>query len=112
MRSLIDLWHGRRPLNEAFWTWTVVWGLVVNLACTFLALGIAALDTGAGRESETGGVTPLGVLAAVTHFAAIPYNVVCLVGVWRSGARSTLPAQTVSVLRAAAVAVFVAYLVI
>ena len=32
------LWAGELPLGTAFWTYTVVYGVLINLACTALGL--------------------------------------------------------------------------
>jgi hypothetical protein len=74
MRKLRALWAGELPLGEAFWTWAIGIGLLVNLSTTALFLTLVTID----------GPWP-ALLAA--HFLSVPYNVVALVGVWRSAAR-------------------------
>jgi hypothetical protein len=51
------LWGGLLPLGTAFWWFAIVWGTALNLAAV-LAVAVAALP--------------------------IPYNLLVLVGVWRS----------------------------
>ena len=74
MRTIIGLWHGEVPLGRAFWLWGVLGGGVVALFATILAL---ALLTG-------GAPAWLAVLAFAAH---VPWNLVLLVGVWRSAGR-------------------------
>ncbi|HOX24785.1 MAG TPA: hypothetical protein PLL30_03350 [Candidatus Krumholzibacteria bacterium] len=111
MRRLRELWNGRLSLADAFWSWLVVKGLVVNLMCTFVALGILAVDTDRDAAGERA-VTLLGAFAVVAHLAAVPFNLICVVGVWRSSAAATRPSWLAPAARAAALATFVAYLVI
>lgn len=74
MRALKRLWRGELPLVEAFWTWTVMVGIAVNVLTSFLFLICITLD-------QTW-------LALVTGYGlSIPYNVLALVGVWRSADR-------------------------
>ncbi len=71
MRRLAALWRGELPLEEAFWTWAVTWGLVLNLVSTALFVALVML----GR--------PLTALLA-GHALSLPFNLVATVGVWRS----------------------------
>lgn len=69
--SVVRLWRGELPLAEAFWTWAVVGGLLVNAVTTGATLALVARD--------------LPVLALIVGYApSIPYNVLVTVGVWRS----------------------------
>ena len=74
MRKLRSLWLGELPLGEAFWTWAVMVGLLVNLASTGAFLALMMADR------------PLAALA-VGYGPSVPYNVLVTVGVWRSAAR-------------------------
>jgi hypothetical protein len=74
MTRLRSLWSGDLPLGEAFWTYAVVIGITVNLITTLLFLVLLSWDR------------PLAALF-VGYALAVPYNVVALVGVWRSAAR-------------------------
>ena len=74
MRKLRALWAGELPLGEAFWTWAIGIGLLVNLTTTVLFLALITYDR------------PWAALF-VGHVLSVPYNVVALVGVWRSAAR-------------------------
>ncbi|HEX6142177.1 MAG TPA: hypothetical protein VFZ01_05645 [Geminicoccaceae bacterium] len=72
--TLRRLWAGEVPLDEAFWTWAVGGGLLVNLTTSFLFLALIVADQ---------------TLAAafVGYGLSVPYNVLVTVGVWRAGAR-------------------------
>ena len=74
MRSLQRLWLGELPLQDAFWTWAVMVGLVVNIASSIAFLALISADQ---------------TLAAliVGYVVSIPYNVLVAVGVWRSADR-------------------------
>jgi hypothetical protein len=74
MTRLRALWFGDLPLGEAFWTYAVVGGLAVNVITTLLLLTLLSWDR------------PFAALF-VGYGLAVPYNVVALVGVWRSAAR-------------------------
>jgi hypothetical protein len=73
------LWSGELPLGEAFWTWAIAIGLVINLTTTALFLVLIAIDR------------PWAALF-VGYALSVPYNVVAVVGVWRSAARYEGPA--------------------
>ena len=72
---LLRLWRGDVPLAEAFWTWAVLVGLLVNVSTTIGFLWLMMADQ---------------VVAAfiVGYALSVPYNVVAAVGVWRSAART------------------------
>jgi hypothetical protein len=74
MRKLHALWSGELPLGEAFWTYAIGIGLLVNLATSGLFLTLIMFDR------------PFAALF-VGYVLSVPYNVVALVGVWRSAAR-------------------------
>lgn len=74
MRKLRALWAGELPLGEAFWTFAIGIGLLVNLASSALFLALITVDR------------PWSALF-VGYVLSVPYNVVALVGVWRSAAR-------------------------
>lgn len=78
---IMRLWRGDLPLKEAFWTYAVIIGFVVNAASTLLFMALIAY----GQP---------GLAALVGYGLSIPYNVLAMVGVWRSserydGAKST-----------------------
>ncbi len=74
MTRLRALWSGDLPLEEAFWTYAVGVGLAVNLTTSLLFLVLISWDR------------PIAALF-VGYALSVPYNVVALVGVWRSAAR-------------------------
>ena len=74
MTKLLALWSGDLALNEAFWTWTVTVGLLVNIATSILFLVLIL------QEQSLGAVL-------VGYGLSVPYNIVATVGVWRSATR-------------------------
>lgn len=74
MTRLRALWFGDLPLGEAFWTYAVTVGLAVNLITSLLFLVLISWDR------------PVAALVA-GYALSVPYNVIALVGVWRSAAR-------------------------
>jgi hypothetical protein len=74
MTKLLALWSGDLALDEAFWTWTVTVGLLVNVATSIMFLVLLLQDQ------------PLAAVL-VGYGLSVPYNVVATVGVWRSAAR-------------------------
>lgn len=77
--AIAALWTGRMPLKSAFWEYAIGYGTLLNLITTFASL--AALTAGAGV-----------VTALSLHFLPLPYNLLAVVGVWRSGDNYTGPA--------------------
>ena len=74
MRKLRALWSGELPLGEAFWTWAIGIGLLVNLSTSAAFLALITFDR------------PWSALF-VGYALSVPYNVVAVVGVWRSADR-------------------------
>ena len=74
MTHVYRLWHGEIPLPDAFWTWAVTGGLLVNIASSGLFLFLVMMDR------------PIAALI-VGYAPSIPYNVLVTVGVWRSAGR-------------------------
>lgn len=93
--ALVRLWRGGLPLPEAFWTWAVLVGLLVNVSTSILFLWLVMA------------AQPAWLLAAV-YVGPILYNVVAATGVWRSAGRDDAdprwagPARVVAVLGLAA----------
>jgi hypothetical protein len=73
LTRLQKLWRGELPLANAFWMWAVLGGLIINAitAALFLILIVAE--------------HPVAALIA-GHAPSLPYNVLVVVGVWRSAA--------------------------
>ena len=101
MQAINRLLAGEFPPRDAFWNWLVARGLVLNVACTAAAMALVAT----AAENAT---WPLW-LAAFLHLAAVPFNVVCTIGVWRA---TTTDAPTDTRYRAASLVLFVAYLIL
>ena len=78
MAKLRSLWLGELPLGEAFWTWAIGIGLVVNLTTSVLFLAHHQ------RQAVGGAVRGLRL--------SVPYNILAGVGVWRSAAHYDGPA--------------------
>ncbi len=68
-------WQGQLPLAVLFWRDMVGVGSLINLACSILALLVAA------------GGAPLGVAVAL-HFAPLPYNLFLFAAVWRNSRKA------------------------
>jgi hypothetical protein len=79
MTKLRSLWLGELPLGEAFWTWAIGVGLAVNLTTSVLFLALIAADR-------------LWAALVVGYVLSVPYNILAVVGVWRSAARYQGPA--------------------
>lgn len=92
MRRLRSLWLGELSLDEAFWTWAITIGLLVNLATSALFLALITADR------------PWAALLA-GYALSVPYNALAVVGVWRSAARYPGPALHADLARVATVAV-------
>ena len=74
MQTIVEFWRGRLPLGRAFWLWGILGGGIVSLFSTLLALALLAAEAPAW-------------LAMLVFAAHIPWNLVLLVGVWRSTER-------------------------
>jgi hypothetical protein len=72
-QRIADLWYGRVPLARIFWDYAIIIGSLANLVTTLAAL--AAFAKG----------VPV-VLGLLLHFLPTPYNLLMVVGVWRSAA--------------------------
>lgn len=107
---LKTLWSGGLPLRQAFWDYAVFWGVLINLAASALSLGL--LLTTRHLSSAAIAPTTVTLLAFVMHSAPLPYNVLTLVGVWRSANNPAVPLAASIAARAATVALFAAFLLI
>ena len=90
MTKMRSLWSGELPLDEAFWTWAIGIGLLVNLTSSVLFLALITIDR------------PWSALF-VGYALSVPYNVLAGVGVWRSAARYQGPAGHAELARIATV---------
>ncbi len=76
MKHLCRLWRGELALENAFWNWAVLGGLIINVSSSTLFLFLVMADR--------------LILAFIVGYAfSVPYNFVVLVGVWRSADRYT-----------------------
>lgn len=76
MNSLGRLWRGEAALQDAFWGWAVLGGLLVNIITSALFLLLISLDQ--------------PILALVLGYGVpVPYNLFATVAVWRSAGRFT-----------------------
>ena len=92
MTKMRSLWSGELPLDEAFWTWAIGIGLAVNLTTSVLFLAFITADR------------PWAALF-VGYALSVPYNVLAVVGVWRSAAHYDGPAAHAELARIATVIV-------
>lgn len=88
MERLRSVWSGELPLAEAFWTWAITVGLVVNLTSSGLFLALISVDR------------PWAALL-VGYGLSVPYNVLASVGVWRAAAHYRGPAALAELARIA-----------
>lgn len=90
MSTLRTLWRGECPLADAFWTWAVTVGLFVNVTTSALFVVMIMRDWP-------------WVALLIGYGVSLPYNVVAVVGVWRSASRYHGPAIHADLARAATV---------
>jgi hypothetical protein len=93
------LWAGDLPLGRVFWTFNVVYGIVLNLVCTAIGLILYML-------------TDSALLAFLLHLLPLPYMAFVTVGVWRSADRLRNAGFMPAVAKACSVALIFAALVI
>ena len=84
--TVVEFWRGGLPLGRAFWLWGIFGGGVVSLFATLFALMFLA----------AGAPAWLAVLMFAAH---IPWNLVLLVGVWRSAGRPEVSRSAANVAR-------------
>ena len=90
MSKLLTLWRGECALSEAFWTWAVIVGLLVNITTSLLFLVLIMRDLG-------------WAALIIGKGTSLPYNLLALVGVWRAAARYDGPALHADLARGATV---------
>lgn len=86
----MTLWRGDLSLAVAFWTWAVIGGLLVNVTTSILFLALLTID-------QTWPALVVG------YGFSVPYNIVVIVGVWRSAARQDPPHPHADLARTATV---------
>jgi hypothetical protein len=75
-----NLWQGTVPLQQTFWRYAVVYGLLVNLVTSLLFLALVVND-----------VAPVLLVAAFV--LPVPFNLFLIVAVWRSADRYRGPGK-------------------
>ena len=90
MSGLRTLWRGDCPLADAFWTWAVAVGLLVNVATSALFVVMLLVDLPS-------------IALLLGYGASLPYKLVAAVGVWRSAARYEGPPVHADLARGATV---------
>ena len=90
MTRLRACWRGDLPLDEAFWTWTVTIGLTINLSAIIALLTLTRFDR------------PWEALIAGYAFT-LPYNMMAVIGTWRSAERYRGPTIYADLARGASV---------
>jgi hypothetical protein len=98
MQRLKDLWRGRLPLDVAFWTYAIIYGLALNVAATAAALALIVLDA------------PIALAIAV-HLLPVPYSVLATCGVWRSAEHYAGPPVVSTMIKAGVIVWFCFWLV-
>ena len=68
------LWAGEVPLEQAFWGYAVVIGLLVNLVTSGAFLALLSSDSHL-------------VVLVLVYALPLPYNLLAVVAVWRSAQR-------------------------
>ncbi len=71
MSHVFLLWRGEMSLQDAFWNWAVIGGVIVNIASSSLFLLLMLNDQ-------------LVAAVIVGYGFSLPYNFLVSVGVWRS----------------------------
>lgn len=74
MSKLSALWRGDYALVNAFWTWAVTIGILVNLVTSVLFLTLIMQDLA-------------WAALMIGYGVSVPYNVVAVAGVWRAASR-------------------------
>jgi len=83
------LWRGEVPLADAFWTWAVFGGLLVNVPTTVAKWVLLVM----GQTAPA---------LFVGYVVPVPYNVLAAVGVWRAAALYEGPSHWAMLARAVA----------
>lgn len=73
LKQLRDLWRGALKLSDAFWTWGVIGGFLVNISTSTISLMLITFDR------------PWLALI-IGYGASVPYNILSTIGIWRSAA--------------------------
>jgi len=74
MAKIRDLWQGELALSDAFWTWAVLGGVIINAVSSILFVFLLNADH-------------LIIALIAGYVPTLPYNLLVGVGVWRSAGR-------------------------
>lgn len=74
MEQVKALWRGEIALGDAFWTWAVFGGLMVNVSTGLLLLVLIMLDQ-------------VWLALIIGKGLSLPFNLLVVVGVWRAAVR-------------------------
>ena len=69
-----ELWGGRCPLQDAFWRYAIVYGLLLNFVTNLVFFILLMNDANMA-------------FVGFAFVAPVPYNIFVVVAVWRSAAR-------------------------
>lgn len=94
MAKLLALWRGDLPLGDALWTWMVFGGFLVNISTSIACFALIMVDLP-------------WVALIVGYGLSVPYNVVAMVGVWKSAARHDVPQSQANLARVVSLALMV-----
>lgn len=86
VRLVADLWAGRVPLADAFWTYTIFWGFIINMAASLASLSLVVAEAP-------------NLAAVAAHLAPIPWNILALVAVWRSAGHESISSGWATIAR-------------
>jgi hypothetical protein len=90
-QAIVQLWAGDVPLGQAVWTYAVVYGLLINAVSSLLTFALFAQDAPA-------------IFGLAFLVAPIPYNILVVIGVWRSADRYKGPTSHAEIARFATIA--------
>jgi hypothetical protein len=89
------LWRGEMTLADAFWTWAVAIGLIVNGGTSIACYALLVADR------------PIAALV-IGYLLSVPFNVVATVGVLRSARRADADPALARVVQVVIIPVMVA----
>jgi hypothetical protein len=92
--ALGRLWRGEMPLADAFWTWAVTIGFIVNGSTSIACYALLVADR------------PVAALV-VGYLLSIPFNILATVGVLRSTRRADADPALARVVRVVIIPVMV-----
>jgi hypothetical protein len=85
---------GDVALGDAFWTWAVIGGLLVNITTSIAFLALITVDL-------------TWAALVIGYGLSLPYNAVAVVGVWRSAERHDGPRVQADLARGASLVLMI-----